>query len=218
MRNLTNDKELSSSDEKLKILGQNVAKESIKYIQLYNGRVQTGSIDSLNLNFESFITRDNVIVETSAVTDSVWQVIKAVTNIKSDKMEIFKLVNSDTRMGEYDDMFDFCQPIAIIDECTSIRRLCFKPVWPTAPREFLCCTTWKELKDGSLIVSSRSVPDDVIAAEEGFVRGSIIVSGYWIQPYNTLKKDDVLYSNCKDAGCKVTLIAHTDLGGDIPAW
>lgn len=73
------------------------------------------------------------------------------------------------------------------------------------------------MKDGSLIVSSRSVPDDVIAVEEGYVRGSIIVSGYWIQPYNTLKKDDILYSNCSD-GCKVTLIAHTDLGGDMPAW
>jgi hypothetical protein len=49
------------------------------------------------------------------------------------------------------------------------------------------------------------------------VRGSIIVSGYWIQPYNTLQKKDTLYSNSL-AGCKVTLTAHTDLGGDMPAW
>jgi hypothetical protein len=112
-RNLTNEKELSSSNQKLKILGQEVAKDSIKYVQLYNGRVQTGSNDSLNLKFESFSTRDNVIVETSAVTDSIWQAIKAVTNIKIEKMEILKLVNSDTRMGEYDDMFDFCQVIDV---------------------------------------------------------------------------------------------------------
>jgi hypothetical protein len=113
-RNLTNDKELSASDKKLKILGKNIAKESIKYLQIYNGRLQNDSNEpSLDLNFEPFNSRDDVNVETSAVTDSIWQAIKAVTNIKIDKMEILKLLSADGRMGEYDDMFDFSQVINV---------------------------------------------------------------------------------------------------------
>ena len=106
-----------------------------------------------------------------------------------------------------------------VSERTNIRRMCFKPVWPTAPRDFLCCTTWQELEDGSLLVCSRSVPDKLLEVEEGYVRGNILISGYWIQPYHTLKKDDIYYNDDETAfGCKVTLTAHTDLGGTMPAW
>ena len=90
-------------------------------------------------------------------------------------------------------------------------------MWPTAPRDFLCCTTWDELEDGSLLICTRSVPNEVLEVEESYVRGEIIISGYWIQPCKNLKKDDA-YFNESSYACKVTLIAHTDLGGSMPAW
>lgn len=111
------------------------------------------------------------------------------------------------------------QLLVKVSERTSIRRMCFKPVWPTKPRDFLCCTTWREQEDGSLLVCTRSVPEKLREVEEGYVRGTILISGYSIQPYHTLKKDDIYYNDDINAfGCKVTLIAHTDLGGGMPPW
>lgn len=100
-----------------------------------------------------------------------------------------------------------------------MRRVCYKPVWPTAPRDFLCYTTWQELEDGSLLICTRSVPNKILEVEESYVPGNILISGYWIQPCHTLSKDDSYYNcNINSCSCKVTLIAHTDLGGTMPAW
>ena len=106
------------------------------------------------------------------------------------------------------------QLIVQVDERTVINRLCFKPVWPTAPRDFLCCTTWTSLPDGTILVCSRSAPDSVYPIQKGYVRGSISVSGYMIQPCGLLDKKDPFY---EVNSCKVTLTAHTDLGGNLPS-
>jgi hypothetical protein len=37
-----------------------------------------------------------------------------------------------------------------------------------------------------------------------------------VQPYSSLKASDRLYSSTS-LGCKVTLAAHTELGGSLPA-
>ena len=63
------------------------------------------------------------------------------------------------------------------------------------------------------------MPDKILEVEDGYVRGTIDMSGYWIQPYHTLPKDDPYYNDDPTVvGCKVTLTAHTDLGGTMPAW
>lgn len=42
------------------------------------------------------------------VANSSWQAIKAVSVMKtSDKMNLVRLLTDDSKMGEYDDMFDF---------------------------------------------------------------------------------------------------------------
>ena len=104
--------------------------------------------------------------------------------------------------------------IVQVDERTVINRLCFKPVWPTAPRDFLVCTTWTSLPDGTIIVCSQSVPNSVYPVQKGYVRGGIAISGYQIQPCSLLDRDDIFY---QVSSCKVILIAHTDLGGNLPS-
>jgi hypothetical protein len=170
----------------------------------------------LNIDWQSKGNKKGVSVESSMVSGSNWQAVRAVTGMRADKHSIVKLIMNDNRMGEFDDMFDFATLLVRIDDCASIRRLCFKPIWPTAPRDFLCCTTWTELEDGSLLVMSRSASEDVLAPQKGYVRGKIQVSGYLVQPYSSLQKSDRLYSSTS-LGCKVTLAAHTELGGSLPA-
>jgi START domain len=104
-----------------------------------------------------------------------------------------------------------------IDEFTAIRRVACKPVWPTAPRDFVVCTTWEESEDGCILLCTRSVPDHFKEKVGNYVRGFINVSGYYIQPKSTLDPSDPAYNDCPEGGCKVTLAAHTELGGSLPA-
>ncbi len=106
-----------------------------------------------------------------------------------------------------------------MDDNTSIRRMVCKGIWPTAPRDFVVCSSWMELPDGSLLIFSRSAPDDFCGPKNGFVRGTVQVSGYWIQPLDTIPDDPLAnqFKGGSSSGCKVTLLAHTELGGTLPS-
>ena len=70
--------------------------------------------------------------------------------------------------------------------------------------------TWNELADGSLLISSKSVPDQFCPPKKGFVRGTLKCSGFHIKP---------LPSSTAAGGerCELTLCAHADLGGSLPS-
>ena len=93
-----------------------------------------------------------------------------------------------------------------LNDCTAIRRIRFKAIWPTAPRDFVLLTTWTELPDGTIIISSRSAPNSMYPKEAEVVRGNIQVSGYIIRPIDSPEGKE----------CEVTLCAHSDLGGTLP--
>ena len=98
-----------------------------------------------------------------------------------------------------------------------MRRMAFKAIWPTAPREFMICSTWEEQPDGSLLVCTRSpseqVSEDILPPAEGYVRGRLQISGYHIQPYATL----AIPGDVPQDGCRITLAAHSELGGTLPS-
>jgi len=104
-----------------------------------------------------------------------------------------------------------------VDDRIAVRRVCCKPVWPTTPRDFIACTTWVDLADGSALVCTRSAPDTIYAPQKGYVRGILNISGYHIQPRAALDPSDPYYATCPVGGCKVTLTAHTELGGILPS-
>ncbi len=100
-----------------------------------------------------------------------------------------------------------------IDSRTAIRRMCFKAIWPTAPRDFIVCTTWKELENGSVVICTMSVSNDIYPPKEGYVRGNVIISGYYIRP----NQDQNPVTMESTGNLDVTLCLHTDLGGTLPA-
>ena len=66
------------------------------------------------------------------------------------------------------------------------------------------------------MIATRGAPDAVYPPQKGFVRGFVQISGFWIQPVETLRDEpeaQVKYAG----GCKLTLTAHTELGGTLPA-
>ena len=201
--------EITVSENPTIAKGLKIAADSRVILKTYIGI--TNEPNEYNLNWVEKNNGKGVTVSTSVVNGSTWQAIRAETVITSTKEKIKDLLLDDTKFGAYDDMFDFCQFIIRIDERTVIRRVAFKAIWPTSPRDFIVLTTWTDLPDGSILVSSKSAGNDVGAEEKGFVRGNILCSGYHIRPYTDGTSD------IKPGQCKVTLSAHSDLGGSLPS-
>jgi hypothetical protein len=154
------------------------------------------------------------------VSDSQWNAIKGVSIVRADKYKIRDLVMTDTRTAEYDDMFDKHTPLHQLDSHTAVRLVQMKGIWPTAPREFLLCSSWVENEDGSLLIFSRSPTDETQKQSKGYVRGFIAVSGYHVQPYESYAKagkEAQRPAALQPDQCLVTLCAHTELGGSLPS-
>lgn len=136
------------------------------------------------------------------------------------------------------------QPVLRVDASTSIRHMSFKGVWPTAPRDFVLCTTLtcdeeaqegegqsqksdeneslsesmneegesqnnkkkNEKKKTRSYVTSISAWNDLLPPQRGFVRATLMISGYVIEAVPGRP-------HC----ARVTMCAHSDLGGQLPS-
>jgi hypothetical protein len=74
----------------------------------------------------------------------------------------------------------------------------------TLPRDYVVCSTYFDMPDGSIVVATRSVPDVYKAEVEGYIRGIIYVSAYHIQ------------SNSDNTACNVTCVIHADVRDNRP--
>eukprot|EP00602_Paraphysomonas_sp_CaronLab_P002341 CAMPEP_0185032022 /NCGR_PEP_ID=MMETSP1103-20130426/19837_1 /TAXON_ID=36769 /ORGANISM="Paraphysomonas bandaiensis, Strain Caron Lab Isolate" /LENGTH=928 /DNA_ID=CAMNT_0027567755 /DNA_START=314 /DNA_END=3100 /DNA_ORIENTATION=- len=181
-----------------------VANESQRLIQVYLGYI---SDEKYVFEWQHKVKKDNIDVSVTPVPGSAWFAIRATTTIPHvTKFSLRDFLVNDANMGGYDDMMDNVEPLLKVDDRTAIRRITFKAIWPTAPRDFVVCTTWSELDDGSLLISSRSAWDDLFPPPQGYVRGFLNISGFHI----------TALPDC-DAGCSITMCAHSDLGGSLPS-
>jgi hypothetical protein len=97
-----------------------------------------------------------------------------------------------------------------------------KGVWPTDPRDFVIFSTWFPMADseGTCVIISKSFSDDYFLPKKGYVRGQIVMSGYIIQPLECVDADDPIFTGfvgSKSGKSKLTLVAHTELGGNLPS-
>ena len=197
-------------------LGQEIAATSVAMMRIFLG-IDEDIKNTFGLNWSDVVVRDRVTCRNTTVIGSAWNAVSCTTRIDADVATIFDLLYDDSRNPEFDKMFDFITPLVVVDPKTAIRRVCCKPVWPTAPRDLLVCTTHTEQDDGSRIICSRFAPDDILAKQKGYVRATLLISGYWIQPLSCLPPADPLFEKDNDRACKLTLTIHSDLGGYLPA-
>ena len=85
--------------------------------------------------------------------------------------------------------------------------MAYKGMWPVSARDLVISTTWKELSDGSILISTISPPDDLYPIRKNYIRATAIISGMHIQPIK----------NEESNKCLLTLIGHSDLKGSIPS-
>lgn len=199
------------------LLGESLAQKSMlrmhHYLQLSDAR----DLDCCDMSWNLQVSKPNMQVFTAAMKHTCWNAIKAITVIKASLKNLLNLLLSDARMGEYDEMFDRHEPIHV-SSCANIRRVMYKGVWPTTPRDFIICTTHEVQADGSVLICTISAPDSLSPISKDYVRGNVQISGYHIQPYST--QHAVSMDGIRPIGpgeCKVTLVAHTELGGSLPA-
>jgi len=159
---------------------------------------------SMGLSYTLKVDKQNITVKTAPVDGSNYFALRAVSRIVGSKSAIRDLLMDDNSVSEYDDMFDFMTFLRKESGC-SIRRVCCKGVWPTAPRDFILATTCKELSDGRILVASYTPdnPSSYAGDAKGYVRGTVHVSGY-------------LITQVSETECDIELCSHIDLGGNVP--
>uniref|UniRef100_K3WTW2 START domain-containing protein n=1 Tax=Globisporangium ultimum (strain ATCC 200006 / CBS 805.95 / DAOM BR144) TaxID=431595 RepID=K3WTW2_GLOUD len=145
-----------------------------------------------------------------AVEGSSWSPFRASRRISADKVTIQNSLLDPVLLLKLDDMMDAVNVLKAVDEegKLSLRQIVSKGVFPVAAREFVLVTYATALPDGRLVIASRSIPLEGVPLPEGAVRGENIVTGYIIQ--------ETTDANGKPC-CDVTLLAHVDLSGYIPA-
>lgn len=152
---------------------------------------------------------DGVKIWRGDVQGDSWNAFRCARRITTDKATIVKaLLDIDLTM-ELDEMMESAEEIkAAEDGRISMRQVASKGVFPISGREFVIITTARDLPDGRVAIATRSADIDEVLPYEGYVRATNHISGYIIE-------------ECKDAQgnvyCEVTLLAHADLGGFIPA-
>ena len=199
------------------LLGESLAQKSMVRMQHYLMLNGLKDRDCCEMTWILQVSKPNMHVFTSVMRNSIWNAIKAVTVVKATLKNLLNLLLADARMGEYDEMFDRHEPIHV-SSCANLRRVMYKGVWPTTPRDFIICTTHEVQPDGSVLIATISAPDSLSPMNKDYVRGNVQISGYHIQPYST--EHSVSLDGIKPISsgeCKVTLVAHTELGGSLPA-
>lgn len=96
----------------------------------------------------------------------------------------------------------------VVNDRAAIRHYWFQPIWPTAARDFCMLTSWEELDDGCIMVTSLSAPNEFFEKKPPFVRAYLLSSGALLRPIEPKL----------GGGTHVTFVTHCDAGGSVPAF
>ncbi len=131
--------------------------------------------------------------------------------------ELLSLLIDDERISEYDNLFDKVLFMKRLNDRTVVRRSCYRAIWPTRPRDFVIKTTWEEFADGSVVIGTHSVVHPDFPPSPTYTRGKIFMCGYVIVPQCQEEYSAGPYSPLRQQCSEITIYAHTDLGGNLPA-
>lgn len=201
--------------------GLSLAKEAKQLLSIYLGLAENQNLSmmkELGIEWIEKSKRNKTTVYSCLLPGNSWQAVRAVTSFQASKESILALLLNDDRISEFDEFFDSLTNISQVDQSTKIRRMVFKAIWPTCARDFIVLTTSSDRPDGTAIICSRSASDALVSPVKGYVRGFIQVTGYHIEPYETLSAGArAELPSLQKGGCKVSFVVHTELGGTLPA-
>ncbi|KAF1328647.1 Lipid-binding protein, partial [Globisporangium splendens] len=155
-------------------------------------------------------TKGGVKIWKGQVQGSSWSPFKVSRHINADKATILNALIDPDLLLKLDDMTSSVRILKSVDEegKLTLRQIATKAIFPVSAREFVIITYATTLPDGRTIIASRSIPLEGVQPTDGAVRGVTVISGYIIE--------EVKSASGKPC-CDVTLLAHADLAGYIPA-
>jgi START domain len=165
-----------------------------------------------------------------ALPGSAWSMIRTRTRLAASPSTVLDLLLDDSRIGEYDDLFDKIRVVEAVDEQAAFKRTVYKPVWPTAPRDFSLLCSWGRLEDGSAYLVNRSVAHPDCPEVKGFVRGIVMMCGFLMVPTAPANSSSTNCGTTANSGdnsssatavaepqsCTLTMVVHSELGGNLP--
>lgn len=144
------------------------------------------------------------------VDGDAWSPFKASRVIAATMQTIQDALLDPTLLLQLDDMMESAHVLKTVDAHgkLSLRHVLTKGLFPVAAREFVIVTYATTLPDGGLVIASRSIALEGVPVLDGAVRAVNVVSGYIIKELAPVDGQPQ---------CQVTLVAHADLQGYIPA-
>lgn len=158
------------------------------------------SVDGWNLQYDKQGTK----VFSKVKDGSTVRLIKVVTKFNDVSCSLMYdvLHDGDYRRCWDENMVD-CYEICQLDRCNDIGYYSIKCPKPMKNRDFVTQRSWS-WKDDNFIIFNHSVHHKSAPLKKGFIRGSSILSGYYVQK--------------KGEGLSLTYVSQVDLKGNLPKW
>ncbi len=120
---------------------------------------------------------------------------------------LLRLLEDPDRASELDEQLKEARVISEVTSNLHLVQLLYKPVWPTAARDFCMLSASGYLAEDVWVSAAMSVEDGRVPAEKGYVRGHLEFGGYVIRSVPNMTEQSL-----------VTYIGSVDLKGNIPAF
>jgi len=140
-----------------------------------------------------------------AVEGSSWHTMCTTGKVRVTADKAARLLVSAEMVPKFDDMTKEVRVVEKLSDATEVRVVSCKSVMFTSARDFVVATTVRREADGRILIATRSV-DHPAGKRAGYTRALSYISGYVVTP-------DPVDPNA----CVVSVIAHMDLGGNMPA-
>ncbi|KAG3112233.1 hypothetical protein PI124_g10774 [Phytophthora idaei] len=135
---------------------------------------------------------------------SEWYTMKTTGTLHVSATKAAQILMRSDMVPKFDDMTKEVKVMEKLSDASEVRRVTAKSVMFTAARDFSVVSTYREEASGRILIATRSV--EYVPERKGYVRATILISGYVATPHPT-------NSNM----CEMSVIAHMDLGGNLPA-
>jgi len=185
-------------------------------VQLHIGYFESQSIDMMltrdagkdiiPIGWNEGPSKGDIRVVYGDVVGSAWATMKTEGPLPTSVENAVQVLAKPENVSIYDDMTKKAEKILSISDHTDLRYVEAYGIMFTSPRDFCVATTIKYMENGQVIIATRSVLCDQCEPRYGYVRATMILSGYIITPVEG-----------EPNKCTVALIAHMDFGGYLPA-
>jgi len=153
------------------------------------------------------VDKTGLKILTKQTKDTPINMLKVVAELSLPCETIYNVLHDPNYRKTWDENMLEGKLIEQLDPFNDVGYYALKsPIFAVSHRDFCNQRSWWTAADRSeYVIFNHSVPHPDCPEKKGFVRGTSILTGYWLRPV-------------KDNHCSMVYMTQTDPGGWIPAW